>query len=1128
MNKNKLKAFARETRSNLIKQIEAKLDYVLTHDSSELRNKEKQLNQLRAEIQKTSKEEVIEKVAYIWFNRLIALRFMDVNNFHLFNMKVVSPQEGSHLPQILQEAKQGHIDDKITIDRDKVSSLLEGRIPADDPQNEVYQMLLVKVCNFYHKTMPFMFEVIEHYTELLLPDNLLSESSIRADIVNGMSEEDCKEVEVIGWIYQYYISEKKDKVISAKKKYTNEEIPAATQLFTPKWIVKYMVENTLGQLWLEARPNSKIKEYMEFYIEPSDKDKIPAREIKTPEDIKIFEPCCGSGHILVYAFDLLTKIYEEEGYDHNEIPSLILQNNLYGIDIDERASELANFALMMKSQSYYKRFLRKAITPNVFTYENSDEIEKFKHANVLGSLIRVSEGEANNIKVEEDSLFGDLQSKIKKQAQLLSQKYDCVITNPPYMNSKYMNLILSDFVSKEYKEVKADLFSCFILRCREMSKINGMLGFVTPYVWMFIQSYEDLRKFLINNTNINNLIQLEYNAFEPACVPVCTFTLRNQYLGLKGDYIKLSDFTGYENQPIKTLEAIQNPNINYRYFSEQKSFNQIPSSPIAYWVSDKVREIFGNSQKLGDITEPKVGLQSSNTDLFLKQWFEVSLIKIGFNISNNLDAENSKLKWFPINKGGEYRKWFGNNDYVVNWEKNGFDIKNFRDEKGKQKSRPQNVEYYFREGLSWSRISSSKFAVRYNSKGFIFSDAGCAIFPDYKNISYFSSYLCSNIAFTNLLNINPTLNFQIGDISSLPIIFPSSETTKEKIDIITQECIDISKEDWDSRETSWDFIKNELLKNKESNLLEIIYEKYCEYWKSKFYQLHNNEEELNRLFIDIYELQDELNPNVALKDITILKDETTINDNNELEFKKDNIIKQFISYAVGCMFGRYSLDKEGLIIANQGETLQDLLETISLPSFTPDEDNVIPILNQDYFKNDIVTQFKRFLKASFGEENYQKNLDFIEEAIEKDIRNYFLKDFYKEHLSRYRNRPIYWLFSSKNKNFNALIYMHRYTSDTPSIVLNKYLREYKSKLQAERDNYKNTFLSETVSSKDKKKADKEIGVIDKMLKELNEYEIELSDIANQRIDIDLDDGVRVNYTKFETVLYPIKGLKVEE
>ncbi|KUO61377.1 hypothetical protein APF79_11990 [bacterium BRH_c32] len=1148
MNTNSLKKFARESRSKLLSQVEAKLTYILTTDSVELRAKEKQIAEIRNQVKILGKENFVDKIAYTWFNRFTALRFMDINN-HTF-IKIVSPPEGFTLPEILSEAKSGHIDEKLKVDRERINKLLDGVIPTANPQSEVYKTLLAASCNYYNSVLPFMFERIEDYTELLLPDDLLTEDSVLMNVVKNLTPENCQDVEIIGWLYQFYISEKKDEVINAKQRYKTEEIPAATQLFTPHWIVKYIVENTLGRMWLEAKPNSQLKKQMEFYIEPVDKDKIPPRTLNSPEEIKFLDPASGSAHILVYAFELFTKIYEEEGYEKPDIPKLILEKNLFGLEIDERAAALGSFALTMKAASYHNRYLRSPLLPNIFVFEESEEVVQFKDAKTLGTLIRLTKTEFENIKVEEGSIIYDKQKRIKNIARILTQKFDCVVTNPPYVNSSYMNNTLSNFVKKNYKDTKADLFACFMMRSFELTDANGLIGLVTPFNWMFLKSFEFIRTFLVNNKSILSLIRPEFHAFfDSAYVSLSSFVLRNTQSETDGIYIDLNPFYGADLQPVKTLEAIQNPSVNFLFSAKQSDFNKIPGSPIAYWVSNKIFEIFQSNDKLNSIAEARQGIITGDNDLFIRQFYEVDLSKIGFGQTSFV---GSNKKWFPLNKGGEFRKWYGNFEEVILYENDGFLIKNFMNEDGELRSRPQNISYYLKEGLSWSLINSSFYAVRYMPVGFIFNVAGISAFTSPDKLFSLIALLNTKLAQEFIRIINPTMNNNPGDVSNIPVIFPNSDLLNH----LVIDCIDASKIEWNSRETSWDFKKNELLRLKENGQLQTAYKNYCGYWQKQFFQLHKNEEELNRIFIEIYGLQEELTPNVELKDITILKQETTISEEGKLQFNADEIMKQFISYAVGCMFGRYSLDKEGLILANQGETLKEYILTVygshpisvisnevrdlkdfstdsilrndklkTITRFLPDEDAIIPVLEEDYFVDDITGRFREFLKVTFGEENYSENIAFIEEALGKDIRKYFAKDFYADHIKRYKKRPIYWMFSSPKKTFNALIYMHRYQLDTVSKLLNDYLREFQEKLKAKKEHLTQITISENSSPAERNRAQKEINKIETALIELQEYEREiLYPLAAKKLEIDLDDGVKGNYNKFGSALQKITGL----
>jgi len=1094
MNTNQLKKFAQEARRKLIDQVSAKLNYVLTSDTAELREKSSSINKLKEALKETSKEQLIDKVAYTWFNRFVALRFMDVNDYQPLGVKILSSLQGYTTPEILDDAKRGNLNEELQVDRRKIGDLLDGRIPSSNAQNEVYKLLLTGVCNHLYKTFPFLFERIDDYTELLLPDDLTSEFSIIQDIRNGMSKEDCKEVEIIGWLYQFYISERNEELISSKKKYKKEELAPASQLFTPRWIVEYMVDNTLGQIWTEISPSTKVTDSLEYYIKPTYSVR---RERKSVEEIKFFEPCVGSGHILSYAFDVFYKIYEEEGYNPSEIPELILTKNLFGIDIDQRAAQLASFVLMMKARKKSRRLFRKEIIPNISYYQDFEFDEKFNHAGALGSLIQVDYSEYESLQVDENSLFGERQKELKRLYLLLGQRYDVVVTNPPYINSSRMEDKLKEYVQNKYPQTKTDLFASFILRCLELCNEDGLTGYMTPFVWMFISSYKRLREELIENHFINNLIQLEYSGFDGATVPICTFTLRNNRLkGEKGSYIRLSDFKGSKIQAPKTLEAIKNPGCGWVYKSNQKDFSKIPGSPLGYWL--KNNSIFDNVN-LGKKFISGGRNKTHNNMRFVRFFWE--------NVRNNKN-------WIKYSNGGDFKRWFGNEIYIVKWD-------HFAKDFYKSNGGLIKVKFFNKNGITWNLITSALNGFRIKTHDAIYSSGSPTIFNDNFEYDYnVLGFLNTKVAQTLLKMLNPTLNTTVGDVLSLPLINSGASVSNW-----VSNSIEISKEHWNSREISWDFNYNELIKHNSQDIEE-SFDLYQKYWKNKFLKLHKNEENLNKEFIEIYGLQDELTHDVPFENITILKEETSI-VNGELVFDQNEVFSQFISYSVGCMFGRYSLDKDGLILANQGETLQDYLIKVekqeSELSFVPDDDNIIPILDDEWFEDDIVGRFYAFLKASFGEQNFEKNLSFVEESIGKDIRKYFVKDFYKDHIKRYKKRPIYWMFSSPKGSFNVLVYMHRYTPDTLNQVLNGYLNEYREKLKTRIETLDHLMVSGSPSEQNK--ASKEKDKIQLVLLELQEYEREiLYPLATERISIDLDDGVLVNYNKFGKAIASVVGL----
>jgi len=1149
-NTGDLKKFAQAARRQLREQVAGRLEQVLRTDSAELRQKEAAIKELKQQIAQTSKKAVIDRVAYTWFNRFCAIRFMDVNRYT--RIGIVSPAEGYSQPEILQEAKQGYIDEELNrfVNRQGILDLLSGKIPSKDPQQEAYRLLLVGVCNSYNTIMPFLFERIEDYTELLMPLDLLSDNSILYDLREVMTPEACKDVEIIGWLYQYYISERKDEVFEALKqnqKIEAEDIPAATQLFTPHWIVRYLVENSLGRLWMLNRPKSRLVEKMEFYIKPI-QEEANFLKVSTPEEIKICDPACGSGHMLTYAFDLLYSIYEEEGYASTDIPGLILHNNLFGIEIDERAGALTAFALFMKARGKYKRFFTRDIQPNICVLENvsftdqelkeymnaigrdlfteplHETLKQFEQAQNFGSLIRPILTDAAYVRQTLETknlgrnlfLFGihERVLEVLRQAEYLSPRYQVVVANPPYMGGTGMNENLRKFGKDFFPKNKSDLFSMFTERIINLSCSGAYIGLMTPFTWMFLASYESLRIQLIKENTLISLIKPEYHAFfESAYVPICGFVfhraINNDYNGI---FIDLSEFYGSELQPIKTIEAIRNPDCGWLYCASAKDFMKLPGAPIAYSATNKVRELFSQYPNLFQFADVKKGLSTSNDPQFVRFWYEISFTNMYIPKS-----KQEKQKWFPLNKGGPYRRWYGNRLYVLNWENDGEELKSY------YSSVVRNPGYYGKDMISWSMISSSYLGVRYYGPGFIFEGAGPSLFAN-KYLWEILAFLESKIASSLIKLINPTLNININDIGNLPYI---EQIKNINIQELTIKAIDVAKKDWDSSELSWDFSESPLISSICDIHLPKRYNDLVTQWNQTIKFMQDLEEENNHRFIDAYGLHDKLTPELPKTEITL-----TCNPFYRYGDKKNkeeletlllaDTMKEFISYSVGCMFGRYSLDKPGLILANQGETLQDYLRQIPDPTYTPDEDNAIPILDGDWFSDDITERFKKFLHLTFGDEHYDENLAFIEDAIGRDIRSYFLKEFYTYHVKMYQKRPIYWLFSSPKGSFNVLIYMHRYNKDTISVILNRYLREFRAKLEARKSYLEQISISVSASPKEKTSALKDIEKLSLTLEELRVYERDvLYPLATQRIEIDLDDGVKVNYAKFGKALRPI-------
>ncbi len=1174
METTKLKKFAQSARVTLIEQVATKLNFVLGEESLARRENPIAVKKLEDLARQQSEQEIIERIAYIWFNRFCALRFMDMNRYN--RRLVVSPATGDIQPEVLALAKSGDLDDKVVPEesREQILNLLNGKAPSRNPEAEVYRLLLVAYCNQWHESMPFLFQRIDDYTELLMPDDLLSSSSVLADMRDAMPEEACEDVEVIGWLYQFYISDKKDDVFAGlkkNKKVTPENIPAATQLFTPHWIVRYLVENSLGHLWLLNHPESNLADHMEYYIKPAeDNDDTDYLKVASPKDLKICDPACGSGHMLTYAFDLLYSIYEEQGYDAVEIPTLILTHNLYGIEIDERAGELAAFALTMKARARHRRFFSTGIRPNICVLEpiSFDDDELDEYMNFIGRDLFTTDLEKTLRQFDEVDNFGSLIRpaltdvaetlerlhaadvsgqlflgnthqkvlKLLKQADYLSPQYHVVVANPPYMGSGGMNAILKKWSEKEYPNSKYDLFAMFIERSIKLTMQHGLVAMITMHSWMFTYFYQRLRETILESNTILSMAHLGSRAFDTISgekVQTTAFILANTYNSKYiGSYLRLVNGCS-EEEKYTLIKRIANKTENNLLFETSiNDFNKIPGIPIVYWASKKVLDIFQNNISFVDKIDTREGLTTGSNDLFLRFWHEVQYENIGFNIKNNYEAEKSKIRYFTYIKGGSFRRWSGNFEYVVNWYNDGEELKAFKDLKtGRVRSHNYNGKYAFKKGLTWSGISSGTFSVRYVPANCMFDAKGPMGFAkDTSELETHIAFLNSTVTNHLMKMLAPTLDFKLGHVLKLPI----TEKTSTNIRKISGAAIEFSKQDWDSYETSWDFTTLPLLdKQYRKPALKETYEQLRTHWQQMTNETKRLEEENNRIFIDAYGLQDELTPDVPLKEITLTcnpyyrygGDKT----DDELEaLLLADTMRELISYAVGCMFGRYSLDKPGLILANQGDTIKQYLEQIPEPSFTPDKNNVIPILDDGWFSDDIVERFRKFIKVAFGEAQYESNMQFIELALGKndkprDIRDYFLKDFYNDHVKRYKKRPIYWLFSSGS--FNALIYMHRYQPDTVSVVLNDYLREFRTKLNAYKDQLNAIKISGSQSQSEKTKAQKKLDITAKMITEMEEYERDvLYPLATQQVEIDLDDGVKVNYPKFGKALKKVTGL----
>lgn len=1135
MDKNAIKKYAVWARRELISRVsqraalyeitdkdygDASADSVLGRVMSAEEKHQRQA--LIAQIREKGYEQVMEEIAYTWFNRFIALRFMEVNGYLPSRVRVFTDDENNFKPQILTEAINMELDG---LDMEKVYALKNAN---DD--DALFKYMIIVQCNALSSILPGMFQHISDFTELLFPDNLLREGSVIQQMIEQIPEEDWKDaIQIIGWLYQYYNSEKKDDVFAALKKnvkITKENIPAATQLFTPDWIVRYMVENSLGRLWVEGHPNDELKSQWKYYLEEAEQEpevQTQLAEIRkeyaalTPDQLKVIDPCSGSGHILAYMFDVLMQIYESYGYTTREAVASIVENNLYGLDIDDRAAQLAYFAVMMKARRYDRRFFSRGIQPHVYAIAESNHVDSFAleyfcngdaklkkamdtiiselhDAKEYGSILTVTQQDwsalyARFAEIKEDihiSCEAALRELLPlvQVAEALEQKYDVVVTNPPYMGSSGMSAKPSNFVKKDYPDSKSDLFAVFIEKCRQMAKKSGFQAMITQHAWMFLSSFEKLRTKLLT-VDIVNMAHLGARAFEEIggeVVQTTSFVIRKSHIvDYKGEYCRLIEPTsqqGKENLFLSKAEC---------YTAKQKSFANIPGTPIAYWVSPQLLQAFISSPTLSTLSSPKVGLQSGNSEKYFRLWQEVDFDLISFD-------GNKNFKWFPCVKGGEARKWYGNNTSIINWEHDGAEIRN------ETSSVIRNPGFYFKAGLTWTKITSV-FAVRFFPENMVLSDSSVYVFPD--RMTYILAFLNSKLAPMIVGLLNPTLNFVATTIGAIPII----QCDSSEVGSLAEDNITITQKDWDSFETSWDFQRHPLLR-KVPTLAE-AFDQWQMECNDRFNQLKSNEEELNRIFIDIYGLQDELTPEVEDKDVTVRK----------ADLGRD--IRSFISYAVGCMFGRYSLDVDGLSYAG-GEW-----DASKYASFAADKDNIIPICDDEYFEDDIVGLFVKFVKTVYGADTLDENLKFIADALggkgqPKDvIRNYFLSDFYSDHCKIYQKRPIYWLFDSGKKNgFKALIYMHRYKPDIIARMRTDYVHEQQGRYRTAIADLESRIANADTGSR--VKLTKQLTKLQNQAEELRVYEEKIHHLADQMIRIDLDDGVKHNYAIFQDVLAKIK------
>lgn len=1148
---------------------------------------------------KTAYQYVIEEVAYIWFNRLIAIRFMEVNDYLPSHIRVLSSESGKLEPDLVTTP----FDAELPFTAEEEAQIFQ--LKQDNKLDEVFRILFLKQCNALNEILPALFEKTKNYTELLLSLSVIDQDGVVYHLIHDIPEDDFNierggQVEIIGWLYQYYNTEPKAAAFAKNGKITKEEIPAVTQLFTPDWIVRYMVENSLGRLWVEGHPECGLKENWKYYLEEAQQElEVQAKLVEirkeyaalNPEDIKLIDPCMGSGHILVYAFDVLMQIYESAGYSQRDAAKSILEHNIYGLDIDDRAYQLAYFAVMMKARQYNRRILNGENTCHVYAIQESnsinrahlkyfgaglDDIEKntakmqleglldtLTDAKEYGSILNVESynwdllrrfvaAEDTDGQISMDSVgvedTAEQLNRLIDIGETMARKYWVTCTNPPYAGTSNLSANVNNFVKKNYPDSKADLFAVFIERCRQMTVNNGFQAMITQHAWMFLSSFEKLREKMMLTETVN-MAHLGARAFEEIGGEVVQTTAfvrcANHVEGYKGTYCRLIEPTSQQGKADMFISG-QN-----QYRVGQISFSKIPGVPVAYWISPEVLKLF-DERTVGSIADAKSGMTTTDNTRFLRLWEEVNCQKIGFGYSNIADTQDMKYKWFPFCKGGDFRRWAGNESFVVNWFNNGEEIRVAAE--GATGGRLVNIDCALRECLVWTKISSANISLRMKKQGIFFSDAAPGVFANRETLYYLLALLNTKYANEIIKLINPTLNFVPGAVSSVPV--KKDEKNKGKIIEIAEGNVQLSEQDWDSFETSWDFQKHPLLRN-----VSTISEAFAQ-WQAecddRFNRLKVNEEELNRIFIDIYGLQDELTPEVEDKDVTVRK----------ADLQRD--IKSLLSYAVGCMFGRYSTYKDGLLFAGEPYSLQAFVDkmnerpgTISAEElerayrnegivvdemFFPDADNVIPITDEEYLDDDIVSRLCAWLKAVYGADTLEANLDYIAKALgnkgstsREIIRNYFLNDFFKDHCQTYSvtgsgKRPIYWLFDSGKQNgFKALVYLHRYTPDTIGNLridyLHKMQRVYESEINRMQDMMDHSGNAREVAAASKRK-DK----LAKQLKECREYDEKISHLALSRIELDLDDGVKVNYRKLQTaqdgkfyeVLADSKNIMVKE
>lgn len=1146
MEKNAIKKFAVWARNELLTRVAQRAarygiekDNMIDANADSIngvllsRDEKKQRRALIRQINEKGYDQVVEEVAYTWFNRFIALRFMEVNGYLPSHIRVFINENNEFSPEILSEAINL---DFAGLDMQKVYQLQD-----ENKTEELYRYLLIVQCNELNSALPKMFQRLNDYTELLLPDNLLRDGSVLEQMVSLIPEDDWKDqVQIIGWLYQYYNSELKDKVfadLKKKIKISKDSIPAATQLFTPDWIVRYMVDNSLGRMWYEGHPSESFKEKLKYYIDDAKQEADVQAQVDAikqkysqlkPEEIKCIDPCCGSGHVLVYFFDVLMNIYQEYGYSTREAAISIVENNIWGLDIDERAAQLAYFSIMMKARAYDRRFFSRNIQPHVYEIRESNNIDQASlediyqenkniapaiketldelyDAKEYGSILQTKQQDWKLVYDEllsSDSIYDELIQNelipILEVAQALSQQYDVVVTNPPYMGSLGMDKKLSSYVKKHFPNSKADMFAVFIEVCGNLSKKDGLYGIITQQSWMFLSSFEKLRRQLQQKTTIN-MVHLGARAFDEISGEVVQTTafvnLNDKIFTLKGTYARLVEVNGENNQQKRLLKEISTKKSSLIYFASNSSFKEIPGLPIAYWVSKNVIDNFSRGTTLEKISDfPGSQHKTADNEKYLRCWFEIDYNDIG-------------AKWISYAKGGPFRKWYGNLSLVVDWSEEAIEFY-----KENKTSNMIDQKYWFKEGITYTSVTSRKNnSFRYLPPVGVFDIKGPS-FVNVDHLYYVLALFNSKVAGLYLSIFNSTITLQVRDVKAVPVII--DQGLLSEISTLSKENVELAKFDWDSDVNSWNFQKHPLIKDTSKKISDNV-EKYRNICIKKFEQMKHNEERLNSLFVKIYNLESEIAPNVDDDLISI-----------RIPTIKESITS-FVDYAVSCMFGRYSLDKEGLIYAG-GEWDPSQYKT-----YRADEDNILPITDDDYFKDDIVDRFVKFVEVVYGTDTLEENLKFIADALGNKgstprdvIRNYFLNDFFKDHCQTYSitgsgKRPIYWLFDSGKKNgFKCLIYMHRYTPDTLARIRTDYVHPQQARYQTAIEDIERQLVS--ASGSEKVRLNKRLKKLKDQAEETRIFEEKLHHLADQMIDIDLDDGVKHNYALFKDVLAKIK------